>query len=270
MHSLWRHRGARHVLWCSDPTGAGPRLLYWERMSAEVQSTGNISWKQKLFKLLNTTLCNACLVFQMGGEQLERVLENLRGGFPVSTSSLLEDALAGPGQLGLQWPLHHGWPGETCGETALQEPRLWPTVGGGRVERGMRRLYGFTLLRIKLRKRLKHKERVYKERRRVFLTVLVASSAHSWYSFVTELSVFSFSNFSLFFVLIVFDKPPSLGAPFSFSADISLLLLSISGLAAVCCSLAVWLWWLILQWHSPDTKKPWCDLSQRVLKNKEK
>lgn len=42
------------------------------------------------------------VLFQMGGEQLERVLEDLRGGFPVSPGSLLEDALAGPGQLGLQ------------------------------------------------------------------------------------------------------------------------------------------------------------------------
>lgn len=48
------------------------------------------------------------MVFQMGGEQLERVLEDLWGGFPVSPGSLLEDALAGPGQLGLQRPLHHG------------------------------------------------------------------------------------------------------------------------------------------------------------------
>lgn len=81
--------------------------------------------------MLSSTLCDVLLVFQMGGEQLERVLKDLRGGFPVSSSSLLEDALAGPGQLGLQRPLHHGRPGEACGETALQEPRLWPTVGGG-------------------------------------------------------------------------------------------------------------------------------------------
>lgn len=222
MHSLWRHWGARHVLRCFDPTGAGPRLLYWERMSAQVWSTGKKkkkSWKQKLFKLLNTTLCNACLVFQMGGEQLERVLENLRGGFPVSTSSLLEDALAGPGQLRLQWPLHHGWPGETCGETALQEPRLWPTVGGGRVERGMRRLCRFTLLRIKHRERLKHKEHVYKERRRVFLTVLVASTGHSWWSFVTEPSVFSVSHFSLFLTNLRHQGLPFLAAPTSLSCS---------------------------------------------------
>lgn len=45
---------------------------------------------------------NALPVFQMGGEQLERVLEDLRRGLPVSPSPLLEDALAGPGQLGLQ------------------------------------------------------------------------------------------------------------------------------------------------------------------------
>lgn len=56
----------------------------------------------EIFKVLNRTLCNVLLVFQMGGEQLERVLTDLRGGFPVSSSSLLEDALAGPGQLSLQ------------------------------------------------------------------------------------------------------------------------------------------------------------------------
>lgn len=38
----------------------------------------------------------------MGGEQLERVLQDLRGGFPVSSGALLEDAVAGPGQLRLQ------------------------------------------------------------------------------------------------------------------------------------------------------------------------
>lgn len=59
------------------------------------------------------------VLFQVGGEQLERVLQDLRGGFPVPTGPLLEDALAGPGQLGLQRPLHHGRPGETRGETSL-------------------------------------------------------------------------------------------------------------------------------------------------------
>lgn len=49
-----------------------------------------------------STLSNLSLVFQVGGQQLERVLEDLRRGFPVSAGSLLEDALAGPGQLGLQ------------------------------------------------------------------------------------------------------------------------------------------------------------------------
>lgn len=47
-------------------------------------------------------------MFQMGGKQLERVLQDLRGGFPVSSGPLLEDALAGSGQLRLQRPLHHG------------------------------------------------------------------------------------------------------------------------------------------------------------------
>lgn len=78
----------------------------------------------------------------MGGEQLERVLQDLRGGFPVSSGALLEDALAWPGQLGVQRPLHHDRPGETDGETSLQEPRLRPAVGGGRVDRGTRPLHG--------------------------------------------------------------------------------------------------------------------------------
>lgn len=99
-----------------------------ENVSPGMGCCKNISWKQKV---LSRTLCDVLLVFQMGGEQLERVLEDLRGGFPVSPSSLLEDALARPGQLGLQRPLHHGRPRETCGETALQEPRLRPPVGGG-------------------------------------------------------------------------------------------------------------------------------------------
>lgn len=99
-----------------------------ENVSPGMGRCKNISWK---LKVLSSTSCDVLLVCQMGGEQLERVLEDLRGGFPVSSSSLLEDAFAWPGQLGLQRPLHHGRPGETRGETALQEPRLRPTVGGG-------------------------------------------------------------------------------------------------------------------------------------------
>lgn len=76
---------------------------------------------------------------QVGGEQLERVLENLWGGFPVPPSPMLEDAVAGPGQLGLQRALHHGRPGAAHREAALQKPRLWPTVGGGGVDRGVSR-----------------------------------------------------------------------------------------------------------------------------------
>lgn len=76
------------------------------------------------------------MFFQVGGEQLERMLQDLRGGFPVPPGSLLEDAVSGSGQLGLQRPLHHGRPGETRGEAGLQKSRLWPPVGGGRVDRG--------------------------------------------------------------------------------------------------------------------------------------
>lgn len=57
---------------------------------------------EKRFRDRSCTPRNALPVFQMGGEQLERVLEDLRRGFPVSPSPLLEDALAGSGQLGLQ------------------------------------------------------------------------------------------------------------------------------------------------------------------------
>lgn len=68
------------------------------------------------------------------------MLQDLRGGFPVPSGPLLEDDLAGPGQLGLQRPLRHRRPGEARGEAALQEPGLRPPVGGGRVDRGRRGL----------------------------------------------------------------------------------------------------------------------------------
>jgi len=146
MYSLWRRRGPWHVLRCSDQTRTGSWLLHWEGLPAQVQSTdfSNLSAMTASFSAL-VKICAYLYVwwdgmndvFQVGGKQLERVLQDLWGGFPVSSSSLLEDALAGPGQLGLQWPLHHGRPGETCGETSLQEPRLRSTVGGGRVDGGM-------------------------------------------------------------------------------------------------------------------------------------
>lgn len=109
--------------------------------SAENVSPGRIHWERNTHHKKCLRLWFACV--QVGGEQLERVLKNLWGGIPVSSSSMLEDAVTGPGQLGLQWTLHHGRPGAAHREAALQKPCLWSTVGGGRVDRGMSHAWAF-------------------------------------------------------------------------------------------------------------------------------
>lgn len=135
-------------------------VTHWPGLSRSTTSASAESVSPGRIHRVKSTHHDQCLRLwcaraQVGGEQLERVFKNLWGGFPVPSSSMLEDAVAGPGQLGLQWTLHHGRPGAAHREAALQKPCLWSTVGGGRVDRGMSHAWAFPLQKINCINRLR-------------------------------------------------------------------------------------------------------------------